>query len=465
MTTVPSTTITSTITPTPGPQIICLSDLQPDYSDSGYGVIGVGIYPFDDGSIRAGTPLYKHGKSYSRSLFLNAPSVVVYSLDGEYDTFNATLMISNMLHSECGDGALFGIHTVGEMVYRSRTMFYTDDPIPVKINVKGVKTLCFESFAIADFDVYPVDMNCVYTVWGDPYLVTEHSTSFTQKPKPISLFPTLQNPTSPNGNAAEFYVSPDNSDQNDGIIIAPFVTIQHVRDIVRLVKGQMRGPIIVYLRGGTYFTSEPITFSEEDSGENGYDIVYKAHPNETPIISGGIKVEGTWQQADGKPYWKIQLLEADDIFRNLYVNGKSAQSEAPMVELGWWKGDWTKQDGIYVDTTKLLVFTRPQILELHWNLDWVDARERIENITDLGNDQSTIKIKIYADIMTACVNFGVCKVFATWGVVDGNSLITFNDSQWIHQRPITDAAPLLFDSNFDPQPANFSVLDILKGVK
>jgi hypothetical protein len=392
----PTVTTTPTITPTPGPQITYLSDLQPDYSNAGYGIMGVGIYPFDDGSIKAGTPLYTHGKSYSRSLFLNAPSVVVYSLDGKYDTFSVELMISDMLHSECGDGALFGIDADGETVYMSKTMFYTDDPIPVEINVKGVKTLRLETFANADFDVYPVDMNCDYTIWGDPYLVTDHPVNFTPQTTQISLLPTLQESTNANGNAAEFYVSPDGSDQNNGTITAPFATIQHARDIVRLVKEQMKGPIIIYLRGGTYFTSESIAFSEEDSGENGYDIVYKAYPNETPVISGGIKVEGTWQRADGKPYWKIQLPEAVSLFRNLYVNGKRAtraQSEAPMVGLGWWKGDWTKQDGIYVDTTKLPVFARPQDLELHWNLDWVDARERVENITDLGNSQSIIKMK------------------------------------------------------------------------
>lgn len=73
--------------------------------------------------------------------------------------------------------------------------------------------------------------------------------------------------------------------------------------------------------------------------------------------------------------------------------------------------------------------------------------------------------QMYSDMMTACVQSGVCTLFATWGISDDESWITFNDSEWVYQMPITDAAPLLFDDNFDPKPAYFSVLDVLKGVK
>ena len=91
---------------------------------------------------------------------------------------------------------------------------------------------------------------------------------------------------------ASFYVSTSGNDNNPGTQNAPYKTITRARNEARKITGNMRGDVIVYLRGGTYFLAAPLQLNHKDSGTNGHDIIYRAYPGETPIISGGVPVKG-----------------------------------------------------------------------------------------------------------------------------------------------------------------------------
>ena len=60
-----------------------------------------------------------------------------------------------------------------------------------------------------------------------------------------------------------FYVSPDGSDAGDGSAEAPFRTLEAARDAVRGAGGN----VTVYLHGGTYRLTDPLTFTPEDSAD------------------------------------------------------------------------------------------------------------------------------------------------------------------------------------------------------
>ena len=75
-----------------------------------------------------------------------------------------------------------------------------------------------------------------------------------------------------------------------------------------------------------------------------------------------------------------------------------------------------------------------------------------------------IQAQLYADMMTACIRSGVCTVFATWGVDDGTSWISSPNSTWVYQNHTPDAAPLLFDIDYNPKPAYDAVIEILKTI-
>ncbi len=123
------------------------------------------------------------------------------------------------------------------------------------------------------------------------------------------------------GIQTSFYISPDGDDGNSGTEGMPFQTIAEAQSAVREINNSMSGDIIVYLRGGTYTVSNTIVFKPEDSGKNGYRVIYKAYPGETPVLSGAIKVTG-WTHHEGAVY-KAPLNRSTKL-RNLYVNDKRA---------------------------------------------------------------------------------------------------------------------------------------------
>ena len=91
--------------------------------------------------------------------------------------------------------------------------------------------------------------------------------------------------------SAVFYVAPDGSDYAPGTLEKPFATIVRARDALRRLKDKDRD-ITVYLRGGTYYISETIVFSNLDSALPGKTITYAAYRDEEPIISSGQKITG-----------------------------------------------------------------------------------------------------------------------------------------------------------------------------
>lgn len=130
--------------------------------------------------------------------------------------------------------------------------------------------------------------------------------------------------------AAVFYVSTVGNDQwsgqkaeaagNDG----PFATLDRARQAVRALKKNpgFSRDIIVYLRGGTYPITAPLTFSEEDSAPKWHKIVYAAFEKEQPVISGG-KVIKNWHQE--KDLWVTELPEAGNykwFFSQLFFEGR-----------------------------------------------------------------------------------------------------------------------------------------------
>ncbi len=120
----------------------------------------------------------------------------------------------------------------------------------------------------------------------------------------------------------ELFVAPDGNDANPGTKDKPFKTIEHARQSVAKINGDMTGDITVYLRGGIYELSASVVFSGKDSGTNGHKIIYKSLPGETPIVSGGRVIKGWSIHDKDKGIYKASVRDLE--FRQLYVNGVRA---------------------------------------------------------------------------------------------------------------------------------------------
>jgi hypothetical protein len=207
----------------------------------------------------------------------------------------------------------------------------------------------------------------------------------------------------PENAQAAFYVSPQGGDNNPGTFKKPFKSIVRARDEVRKINTDLKGDVYVFLRGGTYFIPETIEFNEEDSGSNGFNIIYKAYNNEEPVLSGGRKVEG-WERKSGNIY--KANLKRDTKLRSLYINGKRASmahAESEIEGQGGWgtfeiRGDepWAVDAGVEIEGIKfnpedLGIYANPEDIELVQDNVW---NEKILCIKDLTSIEGYTVVKI-----------------------------------------------------------------------
>lgn len=90
---------------------------------------------------------------------------------------------------------------------------------------------------------------------------------------------------------ADFYVSVDGSDENDGSINAPFATIEKARNAVRATDKSKLDGITVAVKAGNYRISS-LEFTREDSGTKDCPVTYCAYGDGEVILNGGISISG-----------------------------------------------------------------------------------------------------------------------------------------------------------------------------
>ena len=96
--------------------------------------------------------------------------------------------------------------------------------------------------------------------------------------------------------AEELYIAPTGNDANPGTLHSPLASLAEAKKRMRHIKGKAKGPITVYLRGGTYYLPETIQFEPADSGTAEAPITYAAYNNEKVVISGGVELDPKWMK-------------------------------------------------------------------------------------------------------------------------------------------------------------------------
>lgn len=118
---------------------------------------------------------------------------------------------------------------------------------------------------------------------------------------------------------AEYYVSNNGNDSNDGTKDKPFATIERARDEVRKINSDMTGNIIVHIAEDTYILDDTLTFDERDSATNGFSVKYVG--NGETVISGGQEIGNFTLFDDEKNIYCAKVPE-DFTFRQLYLDGQ-----------------------------------------------------------------------------------------------------------------------------------------------
>ncbi|VGO20654.1 discoidin domain-containing protein [Pontiella sulfatireligans] len=163
------------------------------------------------------------------------------------------------------------------------------------------------------------------------------------------------------------YVSPSGDNANSGVSwLLPLQTLEEAKTRVRSLNAFMASDIVVLLAGGRYEQSVPLVFSEQDSGANGYNVIWKNKDGECPVISGGVLKNMSFSP------WKDSIYLSNESFifpyRDLWINGERC-SLARLENT-----NPVRSGAYFVDTDNLYIRFDPQY-EHHIQVpksEWVD---------------------------------------------------------------------------------------------
>jgi uncharacterized protein (TIGR03437 family) len=162
----------------------------------------------------------------------------------------------------------------------------------------------------------------VNTLSGDnPVIATINGTPTT----PAALI--VVQGSAPPPASVTFYVAPNGSDFWSGRLAAPnstntdgpFATLDRARAFVQSIVKAGLTRVTVQLRGGTYYLPATAIFTAADSGTAAMPIVYQKYPGESPVFSGGVRVQN-WTNT-GDTTWRTDLPANTQYFESLFYNG------------------------------------------------------------------------------------------------------------------------------------------------
>jgi len=153
------------------------------------------------------------------------------------------------------------------------------------------------------------------------------------------------------GETLDLYVDQNAADGGDGSKVAPFNTFEAARDYVRTINKDMKKNIAVNIKEGFYEMDKTFKLTEEDSGSNGYYVIWKAEEGANVTLSGGKRITG-WTESEIPGVYKVS--NENDYMRNLFVNDKPAQRakyEELVIPIEWYndtENTLSEKDGVVI---------------------------------------------------------------------------------------------------------------------
>ena len=93
--------------------------------------------------------------------------------------------------------------------------------------------------------------------------------------------------------AQTFFVAVSGNDNASGTRKKPLASLNGARDKIRELRrrGNVNDTIFVKIQGGTYYMSEPLVLSEEDTGTAVSPVIFMGDDDERPVFCGGMKID------------------------------------------------------------------------------------------------------------------------------------------------------------------------------
>jgi hypothetical protein len=202
--------------------------------------------------------------------------------------------------------------------------------------------------------------------------------------------------------AGDFFVAPNGNDSWTGLLPepnathtdGPFASVSGAKLVVfeMLRRGRFDRRVNVWLRGGRYHLTSPLTFDQHESGE----VTFAAYPGEEPIFDGGTRITNwTQETVNERAAWVADvsaLVDQYGPFRSLFANSqRCARPRFPKA--GYFLVDEVVESGeteFFTRAAKRFVaapgdmkqwqnLTDAEVVGLHW---WIEERMPIVRYDD-----------------------------------------------------------------------------------
>lgn len=227
---------------------------------------------------------------------------------------------------------------------------------------------------------------------------------------------------------AEFFVDPVNgNDGNNGTKEEPFLSIERARDAAQTISYQMDGDIIVNLLGGTYdYSEKDLTFTAQDSGKNGYYIVYRAPSGELPVINGGKQING-WTLFDSEK--NIYRAPAEHIqSRQFYVNGiRATRARKDIDAAGWTYDNGEFGHTVPAEFSYLKDLHNLSEAELVYYSAWTNPRCKIKSVS--VDEDETVKVEMQQPGWNSIRNKGGSSAKNPWYIENAYEFLD-EEGEW-----------------------------------
>lgn len=207
----------------------------------------------------------------------------------------------------------------------------------------------------------------------------------------------------------DIYVSPSGNDDSLGTFSEPLKTIEAAKNLVRARNQNMEEDICVYMREGTYYQDNTLSFETADSGTNGKSVIYSSYNDENAVISGGKPVENWEIYDEEKNIWKAEFAGVENI-RELYVNGKRARramSEKRVYPKGFYKktqADSSEETlGYIVSADDAESFENAEDVQLHFTQIWKNTLLNVDEIIE-GEEEGTYAFILNPDAFSKTIS-------------------------------------------------------------
>ena len=232
------------------------------------------------------------------------------------------------------------------------------------------------------------------------------------------------------------YASPTGS--GSSCTLAAPCSLTGAQSAVQAENSAMTANITVYLEGGTYRETSPLTFGPQDSGSGGYSVNWTAYPGQTPLISGGEQVTG-FSLAPGSTTVYRAAVPTGTQSRQLFVNGvRAVRARSALNPAGF-----TLSGSSFITSDpKYANFTDQSQIEIVDDNDWKQQRCPLTSITATPSGGSSLNMDptCFANNNTNVPNPGF--------PFNGSGVLKLNAISWIENAPqlLTQPGQFYLDS-------------------